>query len=221
MTKQLKTLFYGLVILIAILAASTTFFAAKSRKVTDQTPVAKLSVPEGAVFETETTPTPQASTTASQPATEKPSSPAKTYTIQSHDTLFGIAQNEGVTLAELAETNGIDDTDKIQAGQVLVIPENNQVEFLVNNTKATEIQGLVDQGKNEWRLDPVETARSDIPTVYGLKTTDTYTLKEKDDEGGKATVGASSENGNFTINLIQPVTKGSEGIWAVESVKKV
>lgn len=223
MTKQMKMLFYGLVVLVGILAASTTFFAAKSRQGGSNTQVTKSNPPAVSSTEGEETknPTPQVSTAVTRPATEKASHPAKTYTIQSRETLFGIAQKEGTTMSELAEANGISDTDKIQAGQVLIIPENGQVEFILDNTKAANLQSGVDQGKTAWRLNPDETARADASGAYGLEISDVYTVKDRNDEGGKATVNASSENGNFVIILIQPVTKGQKGIWAIQSIKKV
>ena len=47
---------------------------------------------------------------------------AATYTIRSGDTLGGIAQRQGVSTAALARANGIDDPNRIYAGQVLTIP---------------------------------------------------------------------------------------------------
>ena len=47
---------------------------------------------------------------------------AATYTIQSGDTLGGIAQRHGVSTSALARANGITDVDRIYAGQVLTIP---------------------------------------------------------------------------------------------------
>jgi len=222
MDKQMKILFYGLVVLVGILASTTTFFAAKSRSLNSgKTAVKSTQSPSTTSTEAVATPSPQVSTAVTRPATEKPSSPNKTYTIQAHETLFGIAQEQGTTLTELAEANGITDPNKIQAGQVLYIPENGQIEFRIDNTKATAIQAQVDQGKNQWRLSPEETARADAPGVYGLKVTDTYSLKNRDETNGQATVQASSEAGNFLVTLTQPITKGQKGIWAIETIKKI
>ena len=44
------------------------------------------------------------------------------YTVRSGDTLSGIAHRLGVTTAELARANGIDDPNRIRAGQVLAVP---------------------------------------------------------------------------------------------------
>lgn len=227
MNKQMKVLFYAMVVVIGILAASTAFFYAlyaKSRNGSSTATATKSSSPSAGATLTANqtpTPTPKVSTAVTRAATEKPSHANKTYTVQSNDTLFGIAQKQGTTLADLSEANGITDSNKIQAGQVLFIPENGQVDFLVDATTATSIQGQVDQGKTPWRLAPDETARADAPSAYGLKITDSFSVKDRDDNNGKASVQASSADGNFLITLSQPATKGAKGIWAIVSIKKI
>lgn len=220
MTKQMRTLFYCLVGLVAVLAFTTAFFYAKSRS-SKNASVTSSKSPSTTSTEAGTNPSPQASSAVSRPATNKPSTPGKTYTIQINDTLFGIAKSQGVTMAELSEANGITDADRIQAGQVLSIPENGQVGFSVDSEKAASLQEQVDQGQSQWRLAPDETARADAPTVYGLKVSDSFTVKSRDDQKGMASVQASSELGNFLITLSQPVTKGQKGIWAIDSIKKI
>jgi LysM repeat protein len=46
----------------------------------------------------------------------------RTYEVQRGDSLFSIAQRFGVTVAAIIEANGIDDPDRIEAGQVLTLP---------------------------------------------------------------------------------------------------
>ena len=46
----------------------------------------------------------------------------KTYTVRTGDTLWGISQRYGVTVAALCAANGIDEKDYIFPGQTLVIP---------------------------------------------------------------------------------------------------
>ncbi len=60
-----------------------------------------------------------------------PTMAATTYTVQAGDTLSGIAARFGVNIDDLARANAIPDDkrDKLQIGQVLVIPprQGNQV----------------------------------------------------------------------------------------------
>lgn len=46
----------------------------------------------------------------------------RTYTVQAGDTLFEIASQAGVRMAQLAAANGISDVDLLEVGQILVIP---------------------------------------------------------------------------------------------------
>jgi len=50
-----------------------------------------------------------------------PGSPVATHTVTSGDTLAGIAQRTGVPVELLAADNGLDDPDRIRAGQVLTV----------------------------------------------------------------------------------------------------
>lgn len=49
---------------------------------------------------------------------------SQTYTIQEGDTLAAIAADFGVTLDQLIEANDIEDPDRIEAGETLIIPAN-------------------------------------------------------------------------------------------------
>src|SRR5215211_9334517 len=51
------------------------------------------------------------------------SASAGRHTVSSGETLWGIARRNGVSVAELAEANGIDDPRRILSGTTLVIPE--------------------------------------------------------------------------------------------------
>ncbi|MGI9613722.1 MAG: LysM peptidoglycan-binding domain-containing protein [Acidimicrobiales bacterium] len=61
--------------------------------------------------------------TSTSPAETVVESPAQaTYEVKSGDTLSGIATTFGITIADLADANGLSDVDSISPGQVLLIP---------------------------------------------------------------------------------------------------
>lgn len=73
------------------------------------------------------TPTPTekvagASSTPTAAPTAETTPAANTYTVVAGDTLWGIAQQFGTTVAALAEANNISDPSSIEPGQVLTIP---------------------------------------------------------------------------------------------------
>lgn len=217
--KVLNTLFYLLVILVAILAGSTSFFYAKSKSLQNRQVVTASKTAEVSSASTQS-PTSAATSQVAKPSsqTERPSHPRDSYTVQPKDTLFGIATSQGVTLAELSEANGITDANKILSGQVLIVPKNGQVSYTIDNTQATDLQKKADSGQLKFRLNPEETARSDSPPAYGLKVEDTFTL-EGSANNGQATVAVTSSDGKkYLIRLVQPVTKGDKGIWAIEAI---
>ena len=218
MTKQMKIVFYGLIVLVAILASSTSFLAFKSYNTAKPQPSPKSSSTDSLQAANSTsTPTSQISTavTKASSSSERPSDPADTYTIQRGDLLAEIAQNHGLTLDELSSANAIDDPNKIQAGQIILLPKNNQINFIVDNTKAANLQKFVDNGKYPWRLDPVETARADNASAYGLGISNNYVLKDKNLNDGQATATVSHNGRTYQIKLVQPITKGEKGIWAI------
>jgi LysM repeat protein len=73
------------------------------------------------------TPTPSPQPTATLNANLATAIPRATYTVQSGDTLQGIAQFYGLTVADLMEVNGITDPTSIRPDQVLIIPLERRV----------------------------------------------------------------------------------------------
>lgn len=222
MNRQTRAIFGALIVLVAILAASTSFFFAKSRNTPTKSDSSTGTPSVAAIADqSAATPTPTQSSQVARAASEseKPSKPADTYTVQRGETLYAIAQAQGVSGSLLAEANGVTDTDKIQAGQVLVLPKGGIVSFILDSTKATDLQKAVDAGRYPFRLSAEETARSDAPKIFNIQITDSFVLRTKDENQGTAVVVASHEDKNYLIKLNQPITKGAAGIWAIESIQ--
>jgi LysM repeat protein len=106
----------------------------------------------------EATPEPAEATEA--PATEAPAASGEgcpaTYTIQSGDTLFSIAQRCGLTVDQLASANGISNPNQLSIGQELSIPTGSGAAAGTSTgTGATSGSGsvhVVQPGENLFRI---------------------------------------------------------------------
>lgn len=68
---------------------------------------------------------------------------ARTYTVQTGDTLYLIARRFGTTVERLAQANNIADPDVIYVGQVLTIPDEEAPGVPVENRETKLIDGLL------------------------------------------------------------------------------
>lgn len=87
--------------------------------------IAGVSVtsPDAVVEVDPTLATEESLATSTSPSETAVDGPAQaTYEVKSGDTLSGIATTFGITIADLADANGLSDIDSISPGQVLVIP---------------------------------------------------------------------------------------------------
>lgn len=64
--------------------------------------------------------------------------PAGLYTVQTGDTLGGLAEEFGTTVEELLAANGLTDPNAIQAGQTLIIPSLISSTLLLDTTAPAE-----------------------------------------------------------------------------------
>lgn len=188
--------------------------------------VTKLSIEKSKTKETSTITAQPPNPSESE--SEQKEAGYETYTVMPGDTLFGISLKFKVSMDELAQLNGISDANQIKAGQVLKIPKEGGIaesgKIEIDLAKMREIQALVDQGEQSWRLDPVEVTKATAPASFEFNALDSYTLKSKDLGKGEAVVivkkTKDSQTQNFQVDLIQPVTKGEKGIWAIVSIKE-
>lgn len=80
----------------------------------------------------------------------------------------------------------------------------------------------VDNGKDQWFLEPLKTAKEDGP-LYRLYVRGQYELIERIERGeysgtGEALVRHSYKGEKYDIKLIQPEKQGEGGIWAINSI---
>jgi len=224
MARNLKVLFGILILFIGLLATSTGFLYSKTVSLQKNTNKSSSNSEDTnknvATSTTTSTPASTSAVTKPAPIGNRPSSPTDTVVVEEGETLFAIGQKAGLSWTVIAEANGIE-ADKIQAGQTLIIPKNNQISYTVNQEKASSIQKDVDTGKNTFRLSAVDTAKSDSPSAYGITTEDTFTQIKIDQNAGTATVNVTHNGKSYEISLTEPVTKGEKGIWAIVSIKPV
>jgi len=159
-------------------------------------------------------------------AEESGQSNEKEYTVESGDTLFSIGLKFDLPWTEIAEVNGLTEESIIVEGQKLKIPtvqgastENGAKEYEINQADQEKYQEDTDSGKNIWRLDPVEVAKKLVPDAFGITSSDGFNLISKNTSVGEAEVEINHKGQLFTAKLIQPVEKGDDGIWTVQSVK--
>lgn len=86
----------------------------------------------------------------------------------------------------------------------------------VDLDRMTWLQRLADEGKDNWRLDPVKVASSD-GRMLGFTASDTFEPVSAAD--GQASVRAVQAGREYIIRLTQPVKTGSSGVWAVTGVE--
>jgi|GEM_PF-3303022 len=112
-----------------------------------------------------------------------------------------------------------------------VVPPGTTEEEIVtgpaemNRNQLEQIQAIVDQGQQPWRLDPQAVAQAE-GGVFGFnKASDVFTLVTKLDVGqlsgtGEALVEVAHNGTTYQIFLIQPIKPGQGGIWTVSLVRK-
>lgn len=159
------------------------------------------------------------------------------------DNHLGGSAGEGMTLNSLVFT--LTELTEIKAVQVLI--EGKEGESLahvvfdqplsrgpirthpvsLDRERQAWLQGLVDAGRERWRLDPLEVARRE-GRMAAFQLSDQFRLMEvKDVEpspgsrpGAKRAVVEAAHGGKkYEITLIQPVRPGDRGLWAIEAVR--
>jgi LysM repeat protein len=114
-------------------------------------------------------------TSAPPTALTVPPAPAKTYKVQAGDSLWKIAKNERVSIAELMRANNLSDKSVLHIGQTLQIPAPTTTERTATTAPAAPLAAgateyVVQSGDSLWTI-----ARKHNTTVNALKETNRLT----------------------------------------------
>jgi LysM repeat protein len=109
------------------------------------------------------------------------------YVVKSHDTLFGIARENGISVSQLAQRNRIDRDSQIYVGQHLWIPSSaNAVSKPAASGLAPSIQRAIEQAPvkaHRWKYIVIHHSGVDEGTLKGI---DRYHREERHMEHGLA-----------------------------------
>ena len=209
------------VLLLGFLFSSTVYFYSKSRpsaKSTGDKTAFSGDLPQLTASETS-----KKVDELTKPADPKGrlSYPANVYTVETKETLFGIGSKFGIDWKLIKLANGITNENLIQTGYTLVVPrvetttDMYRVNFKIDEDKASELnRELRDKGSDPL-FNPVEVAKKDAVTYFGITAEDEFTLLEQDESRGTALVQAKNSNASTVVGLYQPKEKGKKGFWAV------
>jgi LysM repeat protein len=83
-----------------------------------------------------TTTTTSATTTTLPASTTTTSAPPSDYTVMSGESLFSIARKFNLDMQTIIDLNGLDDPDKLNAGDILKLPSATGFVAVIPNTTA-------------------------------------------------------------------------------------
>ncbi len=111
-----------------------------------------------------------------------------------------------------------------------IIPAETKEDIIIgpadyNSNKLQQLQALVDQGQQPWRLDPQQVAETEGKLYGFVPGKDTFNMVAKVEIGqlsgtGEALFEVNHANIIYQIFLMQPIKAGQSGIWTITMVKK-
>ena len=148
------------------------------------------------------------------------------YKVKPGETLSYIASKFNMAWPTLARYNKIKSPDDVIAGQKLKIPSDPTAipskgsGFSLDLDLARYYQSQVDSGKEVWRLNPVEVAKRELEGRSGISSEDDFRIISEDRLAGDVMVEIAKKDGSlYLAEIIQPIKRGTGGIWMVKSLK--
>ena len=148
------------------------------------------------------------------------------YKVKPGETLSFIASKFNIAWPTLARYNKLKSADAVYAGQKIKIPADPNTlsskgsGFSIDLDIARYYQSQVDSGKEVWRLDPLEVAKRELTGRIDISENDNFRIVSEDLLAGEVTIEITKKDGSIDIaKLVQPVRRGSGGVWMVESLK--
>lgn len=214
-------------IFILIFAATTAYFFIRSLDKPSQTSKTTTIKPTitASISPTTTNQTENSTLVYTKPAasSKRPSNPAEVYIVGSGETLSMVGEKLDINWQIIASVNNISNADNVQAEQILIIPTLDEnlkklvVAFKIDDTQSQNLQKQAAHNQDIIYLDPVLTAKSDTPPIYGITNQDTFNLESPTNDNS-AIVIVTHEDKIYEIQLSQPVNKGKGGIWAISKI---
>lgn len=89
-----------------------------------------------------------------------------------------------------------------------------------SDSQISNWQSMADQGKEIWRLDPLQAAKQ-MGLDYGFVTSDPFSLIESSASANQKTkvIDASHQGKGYTLTMRQPGTEGAKGIWIIDKIE--
>ncbi len=221
---QRDWLLFILIVLVITLSTSTTYFFAKSKTLSESS---QTTLDSSQLVEPETSPSPtsvSSTTTSVSASTSRLTQPKNLYVVKSGETLQAIAGNFNISYLSLAIANGISEPYNIKIGQNLAIPTLDEkskklyIEFTLSQ-KASDIQKKIENGQNTFYADPIQSAQAQSQGYFGFTFDQSFSEKSKTTE--KIILSTKNQNGEFEVELSQPLSKGEKGVWAINKITQI
>lgn len=150
-------------------------------------------------------------------ASQSLSVPNETVTLEAGQSLFSIAQENGVKVADLAKLNNISDVNTVYEGQTILIPDDASTQsftilFVTNTARLAKEKKKLETGSTSIYNEAIAAARADTKGIYGIA--DDAPFSKSNESETKVTLSSSDSEKLITIDM----EKDSSGLWLTKKL---